>query len=630
MRRYILHVGCQQIRRQSLGQAGRNFVRPRKIHIFYNEVTDQCRRLWQRPSKLHHRFGGLNSFRRKRRPDGDSDPVLPMLRVEQFHRLAIRPAHFGGRPRQCGINLDPFLLVVFPQDRDDPCIRVDHRNHLNEDFPGALQCAGQVVHVVERANVAGPAQFADRLAGLVNHPLVHGGIEPNAGCCHHILRGIGRGLLHATRNPGKWLALRRRNRCAVDVRALVSEIRHGPDVGRRPLVLVPLDLPFLHDPWSLGRKRDQFRQCVAPVVKHPLRTFGMAHHARVGHAPLDVDFVTDHPHDRNRGAEPLPLHEDVFGRRLVPLDRGHATFALVNDLDLAALQVAARDVVQIVFPADMAVGQLHQRLGLVVQAEVLRDADFVLRRPRFHVVANAGLGIRHRISIGIFRFKLVTGHHFRDEPPARIGAGGVLRGRVQIHRERIADAPDHQRQVETIRRFPLGQDAPIPPAHRDRILERGVVGNISRAVPFDEPDQAAIHLRNLGITAIAHRGNVDAGPVLPLVVGDLVNERRQFVDRLAWPLVQTALRHDLGRPLLALLKLPIVQAVLAVLALRADGTLHALAHLLQDRLLVLRLAHLRAEDRTLVVQLYALGTDLVHRPIDGGQAHPALVCVNRH
>ena len=291
----------------------------------------------------------------------------------------------------------------------------------------------------------------------------------------------------------------------------------------------------------------------------------MADDARVGDAALDVHFVADGADNRDGGAQPLPLHEDVLGGGFPPHDRGHAALPLVLDLYLAALQVALGDVVEFVLPADVAVGQLHQGPVLVCDLEVFADADLVLVLPYPHVLADAAFGVRHRVRIRPLLLELLLGEHFGDERPLRISARRVHRCGVKVDGERVANAADHQGEVETLGRLPLGQDAPVAPAHRDRILERGVVGDVSGAVPFNEADQAAIHLGDFRIAAVAHGGDVDAGPVLSLVVGDLMNERRQLVDGQTGALVDVALRHDFGRPLVALLEAPVVQAVLAVL-----------------------------------------------------------------
>ena len=69
------------------------------------------------------------------------------------------------------------------------------------------------------------------------------------------------------------------------------------------------------------------------------------------------------------------------------------------------------------------------------------------------------------------------------------------------------------------------------------------------------PDYALKYGRNLYVGLIVRRYDLARWPVLPLVVGDLVNVLRQLVNRQAWPRIdglplhRAASRQDISGPL---------------------------------------------------------------------------------
>jgi hypothetical protein len=82
------------------------------------------------------------------------------------------------------------------------------------------------------------------------------------------------------------------------------------------------------------------------------------------------------------------------------------------------------------------------------------------------------------------------------------------------------------------------------------VLVCNVVGCPCVTGDLDIADKPLQHLSHIDI-AVLHWINVDGGPVLALVVGDLLNELRDAVDRDARTVLLLALRTDMRWPLLA-------------------------------------------------------------------------------
>jgi hypothetical protein len=93
-------------------------------------------------------------------------------------------------------------------------------------------------------------------------------------------------------------------------------------------------------------------------------------------------------------------------------------------------------------------------------------------------------------------------------------------------------------------------DPEIADAAGDREIQGGVVGHLGVGTLLDVADQAVHHLGGVGVRHAVRRMHRDAGLVLPRVVDDLADERRQPVDRQHRPAFQLALAAHLFRPLL--------------------------------------------------------------------------------
>jgi hypothetical protein len=57
------------------------------------------------------------------------------------------------------------------------------------------------------------------------------------------------------------------------------------------------------------------------------------------------------------------------------------------------------------------------------------------------------------------------------------------------------------------------------------------------------PDHPVENLGNLNVRVVIHRDNLDARPILALIVGDLMYVLRQLVNRQAWPCVNRLTLH---------------------------------------------------------------------------------------
>ena len=153
------------------------------------------------------------------------------------------------------------------------------------------------------------------------------------------------------------------------------------------------------------------------------------------------------------------------------------------------------------------------------------------------------------------------------------------------------------------------------------------------ALALEEPDQATIHLRNLGVRLVTHRGHVDRRPVVPLLVHHLIDEGGDLVDRHAGPHVVVALRGDRRRPLVAGLELQVFQPGDAIVALGRGACVEVLAGFCQD-FLVLSVVLVGAEHQILGVVLAALAALVLHHDGDAVHAgrhlgHPDLAVVLR-
>ena len=254
LRRDVLHVRGQQVRRNRLRQARCDLLGFRPILILRNEVGNHGCGLRQRADERHHALGGLDALGGEARPDRHGHAVFAHRRVENLLHLA------GLRVRllvvcllRVRVEYDLFLAAIFTKDRHHP-LGVDHLgNQVDENVALVLQAAAQVVHVVKAAHVARLAKLSQGATALVRHALLLGAVEPDARGGHHVLRGA---LLQALPPGGRHrrgLALRRRQWLAIQGPRLVFEIGKRLRVGGQPLVLMALEL-------ALGAHERGFRR----------------------------------------------------------------------------------------------------------------------------------------------------------------------------------------------------------------------------------------------------------------------------------------------------------------------------------------------------------------------------------
>ncbi len=322
-------------------------------------------------------------------------------------------------------------------------------------------------------------------------------------------------------------------------------------------------------------------------------------------------------------ARPVALLQHLRRRQLVPLYCRPVRFAFLDNLKILGL------VPELVFPSLVPVDQLDQSPFLVVDLIILGNPDFVLVDPFLVVrLSYASLRPRHRVGVGIIRFKLGSRHHVGDEAPLRVTSIGV-----KVHREAVPDPLDDDDLIEGLRRLVFGQDAPVPPTPIRRLFKAGIVGNRGVAVPLDGSYQTAIELRDIPVRFVADRIDLDLRPVLSRLVYHLPNKHRQFVDRQAWTIVQVAISDDILRPLaLTRLVLQIVESGLPVLSLGLLCPLEALLRPLQYGLIgVFLLILLGSQSNRLFVLLRPFaplagrGSRLVHSRVGLRQPYLAVV-----
>src|SRR5689334_6128410 len=89
----------------------------------------------------------------------------------------------------------------------------------------------------------------------------------------------------------------------------------------------------------------------------------------------------------------------------------------------------------------------------------------------------------------------------------------------------------------------------VAEAARDCVFRGRVVSHIGRAGIFDIADEPAIDLGRFGIGVAVGWMSLDGRFVLPRVVDDLTDERRQPVDRQTWGIFGLAILYKFRRPL---------------------------------------------------------------------------------
>ena len=102
--------------------------------------------------------------------------------------------------------------------------------------------------------------------------------------------------------------------------------------------------------------------------------------------------------------------------------------------------------------------------------------------------------------------------------------------------------------------------------------KKGVVVSLIRvAVAFDMTHKTLKNLGGFGVGVVVSGANLDARPVLALVVSDLTDELRQAIDRQAWARIKLTTLADFSRPLFAGIKLNVINPVLPVFCFRLYG-----------------------------------------------------------
>ena len=85
------------------------------------------------------------------------------------------------------------------------------------------------------------------------------------------------------------------------------------------------------------------------------------------------------------------------------------------------------------------------------------------------------------------------------------------------------------------------------------------------------PHKTLKNLGGFGVGVVVSGANLDARPVLTLVVSDLTDELRQAIDRQAWARIKLTTLADFSRPLFAGIELNVINPVLPVFCFRLYG-----------------------------------------------------------
>ena len=401
------------------------------------------------------------------------------------------------RGRHGRVDHHPVLAAGLIQDRDDALGVVGRRDQVDQDGAGVAERAAEVVDVVVGAQVGVAGKLADCPAGLVLHLLRHRGVEADPGDGLQGLDGALLGRQDRRRRALERLPLGRGRLLAGDVGTLVEQIAKALAVRHLPLVFVTLDLTLLHDPGGFGLERYVLGLERTIVVQHALRALGVAHDTFLRDLAVDVDRGADALHDRDVVAV-------AFLRALDHLDRGvlapHQLLALNGaargDLELPGRNPALEEIVELVFPALVAIVEEHTLALVIIEVVILGHPDLVVGQPVLLAVADPGLGPGCELRLWVFALEFVTRDHFADEAPSGIDAKERAR-RIQIDVHRIGERRYHDDLVAYRGlRLVLGEDPPVTPAVVDGAGEAGVIGYVGRGIALDRPDHAA---QDLGV-----------------------------------------------------------------------------------------------------------------------------------
>ena len=127
--------------------------------------------------------------------------------------------------------------------------------------------------------------------------------------------------------------------------------------------------------------------------------------------------------------------------------------------------------------------------------------------------------------------------------------------RVHVDAETIADAPDLDVLVKGVVVAILRQDADVAFAVRDLVFASGVVSDIGVGDVLNVPDHAVEDFGDCNVGLVVGWNNLATWAVLALVIGDLPDVLRQFVDCQAragvdcLALHRAASRQHISRPL---------------------------------------------------------------------------------
>ena len=271
-----------------------------------------------------------------------------------------------------------------------------------------------------------------------------------------------------------------------------------------------------------------------PIVVHPLGVFGVADQPRDVQATVNLKFVANHADNGYRFACPLVFFDELKPVCLAPLD-----LLLIHNARLDGFHAHHPHLTvfrRVLHCRHVAVVQMHRRRR-VLSVEILCNAHRLLADPRAQaLVAHAALHHgRYRRCVGELALVFVSRQVFSDEAPLRIRPTGVLDRRVHVDAERVAHPSDSDVLLEAVVVAVLGQEPDVALAVGHLVLAGGVVGYVSVRDVLDVPHDAVEYLSDLYVGLVVHRDDLAAGPVLPLVVGDLLDVLGQLVNRQAWP-----------------------------------------------------------------------------------------------
>ena len=98
------------------------------------------------------------------------------------------------------------------------------------------------------------------------------------------------------------------------------QIRPVLGVGCFPLLLVPLELTTVPDKRCLGGQCQHLGFLRAPIIVHALSILGVAHQTAHVQLTINLELVTNHPHNRDERSSPFTLLQNLIAVGLAPLD----------------------------------------------------------------------------------------------------------------------------------------------------------------------------------------------------------------------------------------------------------------------------------------------------------------------